>query len=47
MNFLKLYHIGYKSRISSVDYIIMGIIYRFMDSGERTFRLDGHNRLPV
>ncbi len=26
---LKLYHMGYKYRISCVDYIIMGIIYRF------------------
>lgn len=38
---------GYKYRISCVDYIIMGIIYRFMDIGERTFGLDGHNRLPL
>lgn len=30
-----------------MNYIIMGIIYRFMDSGERTFGLDGHNRLPI
>lgn len=38
---------GYKYRISCVDYIIMGIIYRSMDIGERTFGLDGHNRLPI
>lgn len=38
---------GYKYRISCVDYIIMGIIYRSMDIGERTFGLDGHNHLPI